>query len=180
MQDRLLVNRALSGDRAAERSIYDQHVRPIFGLVYRMAGDEHLAEDFTQETFVRAFQRLDQYRGEAALGTWLRAIAVSVALNGLRKVKRLREREYELDEGMTGSSRAARSEPDLKEKLTRAVDGLPERYRTVFVMHDIEGYKHREIAEMLGIPAGTSKAQLSRARRRLRDELSEFAEEWAS
>jgi RNA polymerase sigma-70 factor (ECF subfamily) len=175
-----LVARAVAGDMAAQRLIYDQHVDRIYRLAYRLAGDEELARDFTQETFVRAFDRLPAFRGDSALGTWLHAIGVSVALNGLRKVKRLRQRETVLDEALTIGVSTRRAEPDLKERLTKAIDALPAGYRTVFVMHDVEGYTHEEIAASLGIQPGTSKAQLFRARARLREALKDFAGEWVA
>lgn len=165
---------------AAQRLIYDQHVDRVYRLAYRLAGDEELARDFTQETFVRAFDRMASFRGESALGTWLHAIGVSVALNGLRKVKRLRQRETGLDEALTIGVTTRHAEPDLKERLAAAIDGLPHGYRTVFVMHDVEGYTHEEIAGSLGIQPGTSKAQLFRARARLREALKDFAGEWVA
>ncbi|AHG87845.1 RNA polymerase sigma factor, sigma-70 family [Gemmatirosa kalamazoonensis] len=175
-----LIARAVAGDMAAQRALYDQHVDRVYRLAYRLAGDEELARDFTQETFVRAFDRLGSFRGDSSLGTWLHAIGVSVALNGLRKVKRWRSRETQLDDALTVGTTARTSEPDLKERLRQAVDALPEGYRTVFVMHDVEGYTHEEIAQTLGIQPGTSKAQLFRARAKLRTALADFAGEWVS
>ena len=165
-----LIDGALQGDPTAERAIYDRHVDRIYRLAYRLTGDEALAQEFTQDTFVRAFERLDGFRRESALGTWLYAIARSVIYNGLRKVRRRQSRHVGLEE----------IQPDLKKRLREAIDGLPIGYKTVFVMHEIEGYTHDEIAETLGVQTGTSKAQLSRARARLREELAEFAEEWMS
>ena len=100
--------------------------------------------------------------------------------NGLRKVKRFRQREFEYDEVGAIAGNERRAEPDLKEKLALAIDDLPIKYRMVFVMHDVEGYTHEEIGEALEMPVGTSKAQLSRAPARLRETLAEFAGEWAS
>lgn len=178
MSEQELIERALEGDEAAARELYDAHVDRIYRFCYRMAGEDHLAREFTQEAFIRAFTRLETFRGDAAFSTWLCAIAKSVTLNGLRKVKRFRGREVELDPEIRGDP-DRRVEPDLKQKLERAIDGLAEGFRTVFVMHDLEGYTHEEIAEVLGIATGTSKSQLSRARARLREELEEFAGEWA-
>jgi len=175
-----LISRVLTGDPEAARELYDAHVDRVFRLCYRMAGEDHLAQDFTQDTFVRAFTKLDTFRGESALGTWLGAIATSVSLNGLRKVKRFRDREVELHEDTGRAARTKGVEPDLRDRLHHAIDRLPEGYRTVFVMHDLEGYTHEEIGGALGVKAGTSKSQLFRARARLREELSDFAEEWAS
>ncbi len=180
MDDRELVARVRAGDGAAERALYDRHVDRVYRLAYRLAGDDDLAREFTQETFIRAFERLGTFRGDAALATWLHSIATSVALNGLRKVKRFRQRETDLDDatGVVGTQRAA--EPDLKRRLTQAIDALPIGYRTVFLMHDVEGYTHQEIGAALGVETGTSKAQLSRARAKLREALADFAGEWAS
>ncbi len=180
MTDAQLIAEVLRGNALAERKLYDAHVDRIYRLAWRMSGDETLARDFTQDTFIRAFDKLADFRGDSSLATWLHSIATSVILNGLKKVKRIHGREIagdELPEVMTPTRDA---EPDLKLRLRRAIEGLPDGYRTVFVMHDVEGYTHEEIATALGIQAGTSKAQLFRARARLRTELAEFAGEWAS
>lgn len=180
MEERHLVERVLDGDPAAERRLYDAHVDRVYRLAYRMTGDDELAQEYTQETFIRAFDRLKQFRGDAALSTWLHSIAVSVVYNGMRKVRRLRKRQVDLKETVGMASDPVGADPDLKERLAAAIDDLPLGYRTVFVMHDVEGYKHEEIAAALGVSSGTSKAQLSRARAKLRKALAEFAEEWAS
>jgi RNA polymerase sigma-70 factor (ECF subfamily) len=174
-----LTDRVLDGDEAAARELYDAHVDRVYRLCYRMTGDEDLAREYTQETFIRAFERLRQFRGDAALSTWLHSITTSVVLNGLRKVKRVREREVALDgvAPVVGAS-GRRAEPDLKERLHEAIDGLPDIYRLVFVMHDVEGYTHEEIGASLDVATGTSKARLSRARRMLREDLADFAEEY--
>lgn len=180
MDERQLVERVLRGEAAAERELYDAHVDRIYRLSYRLAGEEDLAQDCTQETFIRAFERLPTFRGESSLSTWLHSIAVSVALNAKRKVKRLDTRHVSLEGAFEVGARDRRAEPDLKERLRRAVDALPDGYRVVFVMHDIEGYTHEEIGATLGVQVGTSKAQLHRARAKLREALKDFAGEWVS
>lgn len=180
MDERWLIARVLDGDPVAERELYDTHVERVYRLAYRMTGDEDLAQEFAQETFIRAFDRLKQFRGEAALSTWLHAIALSVIYNGMRKVRRLQARHVDLQETAGLGENPVGADPDLKERLAAAIDDLPWGYRTVFVMHDIEGFKHEEIAAALGVQTGTSKAQLSRARAKLREALADFAEEWAS
>ena len=177
MDERELIARVRAGDALAERELYDAHVDRVFRLAYRLAGDDALAQDFTQETFIRAFERLDSFRGEAALSTWLYTIATTVTLNGLRKVKR-RGREIELDTAADVAESRRRAEPDLKTRLYAAIEALADKYRTVFVMHDVEGYTHEEIATALNVEVGTSKAQLSRARAKLRAALADFAGEW--
>ncbi|HVO34204.1 MAG TPA: sigma-70 family RNA polymerase sigma factor [Gemmatimonadales bacterium] len=178
MHEAELIARARAGDSAAERALYEAHVDRVHRLVYRFAGDTDLARDFTQETFIRAFERLGDFRSESQFATWLHAIAVSVALNGLRDVKRRRARETDLEEGHEVAGNLREAEPDLKKRLAAAIDALPEGYRTVFVMHDVEGYTHEEIGSVLGVEVGTSKAQLSRARAKLRVALADFAGEW--
>jgi RNA polymerase sigma-70 factor (ECF subfamily) len=180
VDDTELLARIRAGDRAAERALYDAHVDRVYRLACRMTGDPALAQDLTQDAFIRAFQKLDSFRGESSLSTWLHTVTTSVVLNGLRKVKRFHRSEADLDEARRVAHQERRAEPDLKQRLTAAIDGLPTGYRTVFVMHDVEGYTHEEIARSLGVATGTSKAQLSRARARLRAELAEFAEEWVA
>ncbi len=180
MNDPELIAGLRSGDPRAERLLYDRHVDRVYRLAHRMTGDETLARDFTQDTFVRAFARIGDFRGDAAIATWLQAIAVNVILNGLRKVRRIRSREEGMDELPESPIERREAEPDLKQRLHAAIADLPDGYRMVFVMHDVEGFTHEEIAASLGIQPGTSKAQLSRARAKLRDALSDFAGEWAS
>lgn len=175
MSDRELVSRCLAGNADAERALYDAHVDRIYRLVFRMTGDGDLAQDFTQETFIRAFERLEQYRGDASLATWLHSIAVSVTLNGMRKVQRIRLRTTDLSEMPLLASEARDIPPDLKARLFQAIDALSEKLRVVFLMHDVEGYTHQEIGQTLGIPTGTSKARLFDARARLRSALAQFA-----
>lgn len=180
MGDSELIQRVLAGDEVAERALYEAHVDRVYRLAYRLAGnDADLAQDFTQETFVRAFDRLKEFQGRSAFSTWLHSITVSVSLNGLRKVKRNREREVELDEETPTGFAVREAEPDLKQRLQTAIATLPEHYRAVFVMYDMEGYTHEEIGSALNVPVGTSKARLSRAREKLREQLADFAGEWA-
>ena len=173
-----LVERARAGDQRAFRSLYDMNVDRIYRLAYRMAGEDDLAMDFTQEAFLRAWNRLDQFRGDAAFSTWLHSITVSVALNGLRKVDRHRKRERSLEDAPPVAARERISEPGVRDRIQTAVDDLPEIYRTVFLMHDLEGFNHGEIAEALGVAEGTSKARLSRARSKLRETLGPARQEY--
>ena len=180
VNDTQLITRVVAGDAAAERELYETYVDRIYRLAFRLAGEDELARDFTQATFIRAFEKIGSFRGESSLSTWLHSIGVSVALNGLRKTKRLRNREAPMEEGlMIGASRTE-AEPDLKESMVRAIDALADKYRTVFVMHDVEGYTHEEISGTLNIPIGTSKSHLFQARSKLRVTLADFAPEWAS
>ncbi len=175
MQEHQLIARIETGDAAAERALYDLHVDTVFRLAYRMTGDEAMAEEMTQDTFLRAFDRLSDWRGEAPFGAWLRAVTVSVVLNGLRRAKPRRERETLVDDTARLAASVPAEDLDLRRVLGEAVDTLPEHHRLVFVMHEMEGYTHQEIARAMGTRVGTAKAHLSRARARLREILSGLA-----
>lgn len=173
-----LIGRVLAGDRVAGRELYDAHAPRVHRLIYRLVGDDQLAAELTQEAFVRAFGRLGDFRGDAALSTWLHRIAVSVALNGMRKLKRFRQRELSLEDAHDiGTSGDGRIDVDLRERLASAIEALPEQLRVTLVMHDVEGYTHGEIAAALECPEGTCKTRLSAARARLRKALAPFREE---
>ena len=175
-----LIARVVAGDRMAARELYDAQAPRVFRLAFRLTGDEDLAREMTQETFVRAFAQMDKFRGESALSTWLHRVTLSVTSNAMRKVKRFRERESDLDEALMITAPAHEADIDLKESLHQAIDELPEIYRTTFVMHDVEGYTHEEIANVLGVAEGTCKSRLSVARSQLREKLARFAKEWIS
>ena len=175
--ERALVARAIAGDPAAERALYDLHVGRVYRVAFRVAGDDDLARDITQDTFVRAFDRLAEFRHDAAFATWLHRIALSVALNAIDKVQRLRRHEAPLEDGLAAAAPDRRADPDLRARLADAIDALPPGYRAVFVLHDVEGYTHEEIGAALGVRPGTSKAQLFHARARLRQRLAAFRRE---
>ena len=168
------VERALAGDRHAFEQLYRSHCDRIYALCWRMCGgDKPLAEDMLQEAFVRAWNKLHLFRGDSKFGTWLHRLTVNVVLSDKRiRVKRL-QREQELGEAvertMVGASDVTAG---LRRDLEAAIAGLPERARTVLVLYDIEGYRHGEIAEMTGMAVGSSKAQLHRARRLVREALA--------
>jgi RNA polymerase sigma-70 factor (ECF subfamily) len=175
---RALVERARRGDASAHRALYEAHVDRVFRLTFRLIGREDLARELTQDTFVRAFASIEGFRGDAAFSTWLHTIATSVTLNEIKRRKRRDAREAPLEDALTISRSSPMSDPVLRDRLAAAVADLPEGCRVVFIMHDAEGFTHEEIATALGVTAGTSKAQLSRARGKLRIALAEFAEEW--
>ena len=180
VDERFLATRAAAGDAGAARALYDAHVDRVYRLAYRLVGEDDAARDITQDTFIRAFERLGEFRGEASLATWLHRIAFSVAANALRKSRRRDEREGPLHDDLVAVPNERRAEPDLKGRLAAAIDALPEGGRAVFLMHDVEGYTHEEIGGALGVQPGTSKAQLFRARAKLRQALAAFAKEWVS
>jgi RNA polymerase sigma-70 factor (ECF subfamily) len=168
VNDAILIASIRNGDAAAERALYDAHVDRVFRLAHRMTGDAMLAEDATQDTFIRVFDRLGDYRGDGPLGGWVHRVATTVILGHLRKRKRVRTWEQADDELVAAAGAAPADDPVLRRRLDRAVADLDDSHRLVFVMHDMEGYTHQEIAAAMGTPVGTAKARLSRARARLR------------
>ena len=177
MSEAELIDRVLAGDPSAERALYDAHVDRVFRLVYRMAGDLDRAQDWVQETFIRAFQKLGEFRRESALSTWLCSIAISVSLNGLRKAKRFREREVALDDAPPMGFTPREADPDLKVRLARgdrrSAGRLPGGVRDAR-----RGRVHpRGDRPDAGVQSGTSKAQLFRARAKLRVALADFAKD---
>jgi len=168
------VERARAGDRLAFEQLYRSHCDKIFALCWRMCGgDRSLAEDMVQEAFVRAWNKLDLFRGDSKFGTWLHRLTVNVVLSDKRiRVKRV-QREQQLGEGIERQLTGAKDVyAGLRKDLESAIAGLPERARTVLILYDIEGYQHKEIAEMTGMAVGSSKAQLHRARKLVRDVLT--------
>ncbi len=171
-----LVARAQAGDRAAFEALYRRHVGRIHALCLRLCADGDLAEQLTQDAFVRAWRQLPGFQGRSAFGTWLHRVAVNAVVDRQRALARRRSHETVLD---------PTERPDLAEApstaspgriidrlaLERAIAGLPEGARTVFVLHEVEGYRVREVADLLGLADGTVKAQLFRARRLLREVL---------
>ena len=179
-KDNELVARTKDGDASAFDVLVRRYSPRVYGLVYNMTSNHEETNDLLQDIFLKAFRSIKGFRGDSSFYTWIHTIATSVSLNGLRKVKKFRTRESSLDDALTVGAVTRRAEPDLKERLRQAIDNLPEGYRTVFVMHDMEGYTHEEIATALGVQPGTSKAQLFRARAKLREALADFAGEWVS
>lgn len=164
--DAVEVALAASGDAHAFERLYRRHVTRVHNLVRRMYGPDD-ADEVTQDVFVRAWEKLASYRGEAAFSTWLHRLAVNVVLG--RREERGRRASRHTDEESHLDRAAARPvTPEAAMDLDAAVARLPEGAREVFVLHDVEGYRHEEIAGMLGLATGTSKSQLHRARMALR------------
>jgi RNA polymerase sigma-70 factor (ECF subfamily) len=164
------VLRAQQGDATAFRVLYESHVGRVHALCLRLAGDRQEAAEHTQDVFVRAWERLSTFRGESAFSTWLHRLAVNEVLQARRSAGRRSFRVMLGSEAEVMGHAAQRSDPPTPD-LEQAIAGLPEGARMVFVLHDVEGYQHEEIARISGIAEGTSKAQLHRARRLLREAL---------
>jgi RNA polymerase sigma-70 factor (ECF subfamily) len=172
------IERAKQGDAQAFEILYSLHKRRVYSLCLRMTANTAAAEDLTQEAFLQLFRKIATFRGESAFSTWLHRMAVNVVLMQLRK-KGLPV--VSLEETMESEEDAPRKElgaldPKLagsidRLQLKRAVETLPPGYRTIFLLHDVEGYEHNEIATMVGCSIGNSKSQLHKARMKLRDLL---------
>jgi len=172
--DHALVRAAAGGDVAAFEGLYRQHHRRVYAVLRRLCGHEARAEDLLQEAFVRAWQALPAFRFESAFGTWLHRLAVNTALMEIRARSGGEDRETD-DAALEHHSQSdsAGHRTALGMDLERAVATLPPRARAVLVLHDVEGWKHEEIAAELGMAVGSSKAQLHRARSLLRTRLGE-------
>jgi RNA polymerase sigma-70 factor (ECF subfamily) len=170
------VARAAAGDRGAFERLYRQNVNRVFSLCVRMVADRERAEELTQDVFVRAWEKLHLFRGESSFSTWLHRLTVNVVLNARKSDGRQKSRFEENDEeagmdahaGVVGMPLAPGDLLDLEQAIAK----LPPGARRVFVLHDVEGYKHEEIAEQLGVTSGATKAQLHRARLLLREALN--------
>jgi RNA polymerase sigma-70 factor (ECF subfamily) len=163
------VSRAQQGDPSAFRLLYETHVGRVHALCLRLSGSREEAEEHTQDVFVRAWERLTTFRGESAFSTWLHRLAVNEVLQTRRAAGRRSARVTLADDEAT--LERASTQPAPSPDLSQAIASLPEGARTVFILHDVEGYHHEEIGRVLGIADGTSKAQLFRARRLLRERL---------
>jgi RNA polymerase sigma-70 factor (ECF subfamily) len=172
--EKSLVAAAQSGDAAAFEALYHRHTSRVYALCWRLCGGvESLAQEMTQDAFVRAWQKLPQFRGESAFGTWLHRLTVNVVLGDRRIRVRRASREMSLEDGYLEQVGGVPRDQGKQMDLEWAISKLPERARTVLVLHDIEGYRHAEVAELADMAVGTSKAQLHRARGLIREWLSQ-------
>jgi len=163
-----LVARAREGDEAAFERLYRDNVGRVYALALRLSGgDPQTAADLTQDVFVRAWRGLGSFRGESAFSSWLHRLAVNAMLENARKDKRHSARVLSMEEPERLDAFAAHDSPDERMDLETAIALLPPGARTAFVLHDIEGYQHAEIAAQLGVAVGTVKAQLHRAHKLL-------------
>jgi len=173
------IERAKQGDGEAFQALYDKHKRRVYSLCLRMTANTAEAEDLTQEAFLQLFRKIATFRGESAFSTWLHRLSVNVVLMHLRKkglpVVSLEETTQGADEDAPkkdfGAEDLALAGSIDRMQLQKAVEDLPPGYRTIFVLHDVEGYEHNEIAAIVGCSIGNSKSQLHKARMKLRDLL---------
>jgi len=170
------IQRAIQGDEAAMRSLWSRHAPHVDAVVRRLVGNDlDLAADIAQEVWIQIFRALPQYRGDSQFGTWAHRIAVNRTLNALRKTRRLAKIETDVEE----DTAMVEPEPEralVMESIQNAATKLSPGARAVFMLHDVEGYTHEEIAERLGITSGGSKSQLFKARAKLRTLLAHLVD----
>ena len=174
--ENLLIQRAVEGDEAAMRALWSRHAPHIDAVVRRLVGNDlDLAADIAQEVWIQIFRALPQYRGDSQFGTWAHRIAVNRTLNALRKTRRIAKVETDMEE----DTALVDPDPDralVLETIESAASRLSPGARAVFMLHDVEGYTHEEIAERLGITSGGSKSQLFKARAKLRTLLAHLVD----
>jgi RNA polymerase sigma-70 factor (ECF subfamily) len=177
--DYALAQAASEGDMSAFEQLYSRHNRRVYSLCLRMTQNTSEAEDLAQEVFIQLFRKIGSFRGESAFTTWLHRLTVNQVLMHFRK--RSVKMEQTTEEGetpvqvVTGTENPGRMPVMDRIALDKAIGQLPPGYRTVFVLHDVEGHEHEEIARMLGCSVGTSKSQLHKARMKLRGLLKKQA-----
>ncbi|MCB9288552.1 MAG: sigma-70 family RNA polymerase sigma factor [Lewinellaceae bacterium] len=164
-----LIEGCLSNDRRAQKELYDRYSRAMYTVAYRITNDFDLANDVLQEAFLKAFRALPGFRRESTLGAWIKTIVLRTALSKVKRRPRFEPLEQHPDEDAIDWGHQI----DI-DYLERAIQALPEGYRMVFVLIEVEGYSHKEVADLMGISVGTSKSQLFYAKKRLRQALEKF------
>jgi RNA polymerase sigma-70 factor (ECF subfamily) len=173
--DQLLIRRAIQGDERALRMLWSQHAPHIDAVVRRLVGDPEQAADIAQDVWMQIFRALPGFRGDAQFGTWAHRIAVNRTLNALRKSRRIAKAETAIEED-TAATEIDDERAFLAASIDQAAARLPEGARMVFMLHDVEGYTHEDIARELGITTGASKSQLFKARAKLRRLLAHLVD----
>lgn len=164
-----VIQRACLGDGQAVRALYERYAPRVYAVVRRIAGDDDLAQDYAQEAWIRAIRALPTFRGDSRFSTWLHRIAVNSALQAVRKAETRTRREAPMPDSVPVAP--AVGDALLEQRLEWAMDRLPDGMKQVLILHDVEGYTHEEIGEVLGVTSGTSKSQLFKARARMRELL---------
>mgnify|MGYP005988936411 CR=1 FL=1 len=171
MTESELIQSCLNNDRLAQRKLYERYSKGMYTIAYRMAGEHNLASDILQEAFIKVFRSLGKFRQESTLGAWIKTIVVRTALSQLKKQPHFDE--LPLNEG---PEKVVWGDFLEAEYLEKAIQMLPSGYRTVFILIEVEGFAHKEVADLLGITVGTSKSQLFYAKKKLRSFINKLLE----
>ena len=161
-----LILKAKSGDKHAFRALYDEHIGRVYALCYRLTGEKGMAEDAAQEVFIQLWRKLNNFDGQSQFSTWLHSVTANITISYMRKQKGWVQRMFNLESSGISEMTAQSSITDID--LEALVIRLPERARMVFVLHALEGYRHEDIANMLNMAVGSSKAQFFRAKQLLK------------
>ena len=162
-----LISKAKKGDKQAFRSLYDEHIGRVYALCYRLTGEKGMAEDASQEVFIQLWKKLDNFDGQSQFSTWLHSVTANITISYMRKQKGWVQRMFNLESSGISDMPAEGNSTDVD--LEALVIRLPERARMVFVLHALEGYRHEDIADMLNMAVGSSKAQFFRAKQLLKN-----------
>ena len=162
-----LISKAKRGDKQAFRSLYDEHIGRVYALCYRLTGEKGMAEDASQEVFIQLWRKLGNFDGQSQFSTWLHSVTANITISYMRKQKGWVQRMFNLESSGINEMPAEGNSTDVD--LEALVIRLPERARMVFVLHALEGYRHEDIANMLNMAVGSSKAQFFRAKQLLKD-----------
>ena len=162
-----LISKAKKGDKQAFRSLYDEHIGRVYALCYRLTGEKGMAEDASQEVFIQLWKKLGNFDGQSQFSTWLHSVTANITISYMRKQKGWVQRMFNLESSGINEMPAEENSTDVD--LEALVIRLPERARMVFVLHAIEGYRHEDIASMLNMAVGSSKAQFFRAKQLFKD-----------
>ena len=162
-----LIADVKAGDKHAFKLLYQQHIGRVYALCYRMTGEKNMAEDAAQEVFIQLWRKIANYDGNSQFSTWLHSVTANVTISYMRKQRGWFQRMLNIE--LSGASEPVAPQQPDNEDLEKHIRALPERARLVFVLHAVEGYRHEEIAEQLGIAVGSSKSQYHRARQLLQE-----------
>lgn len=175
VQQQTLINKAQKGCKTSFQALYHEHVGRVYALCYRLTGDKSLAEDATQEVFIQLWRKIGNYSAQSKFSTWLHSVAANVTVSYMRKQKGWFQRMFNIEDSTEANSAIAEAsggDVDLESYIVR----LPERARMVFVLHAIEGYRHEDIADLLEMAVGSSKAQFHRAKQLLKEWMGDDSE----
>lgn len=164
-----LISKAKEGDKQAFRSLYDEHIGRVYALCYRLTGEKGMAEDASQEVFIQLWKKLGNFDGQSQFSTWLHSVTANITISYMRKQKGWVQRMFNLENSDINERPAQENSTDVD--LEALIIRLPERARMVFVLHALEGYRHEDIAKMLNMAVGSSKAHFFRAKQLLKEYL---------